>query len=367
MKNDQTFESWFEKATGNKPYPFQKRFACDSVLPQLVDVPTGMGKTAMAVLGWIWRRRFHPDEGVKRATPRRLVYCLPMRVLVDQTHRNACEWLQRLGLLGQLGEGKISAHPLMGGADDLRTWVEYPDEDMILIGTQDMLLSRALMRGYGMSRYQWPIHFALLHNDALWVFDEVQLMGGGLSTSAQLEAFRRRFPLARASRSIWLSATLNQAWLATVDMESYIASLQSLSIGDEDRRQAGDRVNAIKAIERAPFIRNKEAGNKKGADAYLKALCDTVLNAHDSAGQTLVIVNRVDRAQGLFRLLRERRAARPDLLIHARFRRAERAAQSQRLREEASGKIPRLQRRGPIEADTNESASERLRAVSWRC
>jgi CRISPR-associated endonuclease/helicase Cas3 len=159
MKNDQTFESWFEKATGNKLYPFQKRFACDSVLPQLVDVPTGMGKTAMAVLGWIWRRRFHSDEGVKRATPRRLVYCLPMRVLVDQTHRNACEWLQRLGLLGQLGEGKISAHPLMGGADDLRTWVEYPDEDMILIGTQDMLLSRALMRGYGMSRYQWPIHF----------------------------------------------------------------------------------------------------------------------------------------------------------------------------------------------------------------
>ena len=37
---------------------------------------------------------------------------------------------------------------------------------MILIGTQDMLLSRALMRGYGMSRYQWPVHFALLHNDA---------------------------------------------------------------------------------------------------------------------------------------------------------------------------------------------------------
>jgi CRISPR-associated endonuclease/helicase Cas3 len=54
-----------------------------------------------------------------------------------------------------------------------------------------MLLSRALMRGYGMSRFGWPIDFGLLHTDALWVFDEVQLMSAGLTTSAQLDAFRR--------------------------------------------------------------------------------------------------------------------------------------------------------------------------------
>jgi hypothetical protein len=37
---------------------------------------------------------------------------------------------------------------------------------------------------------QWPVHFAWLHNDAMWVFDEVQLMGPGLKTSAQLDACR---------------------------------------------------------------------------------------------------------------------------------------------------------------------------------
>ena len=66
-----------------------------------------------------------------------------------------------------------------------------PERPAILIGTQDMLLSRALMRGYGMGRFGWPIDFGLLHTDTLWVFDEVQLMGAGLATSAQLEAFRR--------------------------------------------------------------------------------------------------------------------------------------------------------------------------------
>src|SRR3546814_6587528 len=87
-----------------------------------------------------------------------------------------------------------------------------------------MLLSRALMRGYGMSRYQWPVHFALLHNDAMWVFDEVQLMGAGLTTSAQLEAFRRSsgFPLAKSSRSLWVSATLNPR------SEEHTSELQSL-------------------------------------------------------------------------------------------------------------------------------------------
>ena len=38
-------------------------------------------------------------------------------------------------------------------------------------------LSRALNRGYGMSRYRWPMHFGLLNNDCLWVLDETQLMG----------------------------------------------------------------------------------------------------------------------------------------------------------------------------------------------
>jgi hypothetical protein len=64
------------QATGNEPYPYQTRFACGdwrsvSGVPVplgfpmasrgeglLVDVPTSMGKTAMAVLGWLWSGKF---------------------------------------------------------------------------------------------------------------------------------------------------------------------------------------------------------------------------------------------------------------------------------------------------------------------
>jgi CRISPR-associated endonuclease/helicase Cas3 len=40
----------------------------------------------------------------------------------------------------------------VGGESDLDIWAERPEEDMILVGTQDMLLSRVLMRGYGLAR-----------------------------------------------------------------------------------------------------------------------------------------------------------------------------------------------------------------------
>jgi len=83
---ERQFAEWFKRATGHDPYPFQVRFACGEQLPELVHVPTGLGKTAMAVLGWLWRRQFQPDETKRKSTPRRLVYCLPMRVLVELWH-----------------------------------------------------------------------------------------------------------------------------------------------------------------------------------------------------------------------------------------------------------------------------------------
>lgn len=329
------YRTFFTKATQlPTPFGYQSHLA-EQAWPNLLDVPTGMGKTAAIVLAWIWKRGWRQgnrSETIDVSTPRRLVWCLPMRVLVEQTEENTRTWLNNLGILGNAGEGKISVHVLMGGADDTE-WASFPEDDMILIGTQDMLLSRALMRGYGMSRYQWPIHFALLHNDCLWIFDEVQLMGAGLNTSAQLEAFRRSFPMAKNSRSLWVSATLNQNWLNTIDFKPHLDGLKTLSIREDDQRQADDRLNSVKAVTKLPISLGKDAGNQKGLEAYLQALCKVVLDAHATDNQSIVILNRVERAQGLFRLLRETRPKKADILIHARFRATERMTQNRLLRD----------------------------------
>jgi CRISPR-associated endonuclease/helicase Cas3 len=177
------FDAFFEKATDNRPFPYQRCLALNEPLYQLLDVPTGAGKTAAVILAWLWRRRF-AEEAVRQATPRRLVYCLPMRTLVEQTEAAAQTWLRNLGQ-----DTDVRVYVLMGG-EEVEDWDISPERDAILIGTQDMLLSRALNRGYGMSRYRWPIHFGLLNNDCLWVLDEIQLMSSGLATSTQLQAFR---------------------------------------------------------------------------------------------------------------------------------------------------------------------------------
>lgn len=316
------------------PYPYQEKLAKASSWPELLNIPTGMGKTAAVTLAWVYKRGWRAGgqhAEIDTDTPRRLIWCLPMRVLVEQTYKNIHSWLENLDILSDAGNGKVSVHFLMGGEPDQKTWAEHPEEDIILIGTQDLLLSRALMRGYGMSRYQWPVHFAQLHNDCLWAFDEVQLMGAGLTTSAQLEAFRRNFSLAQSSRSIWLSATLKRDWLETVDLAEQLDKFSTLELSDADRQQVGKRLNANKILSRTDVTLTQKANKKDGAKDYIEKLSQAVLELHDTGSQTLVILNRVERAQRLFQLIRQERQSKPDLLIHARFRPNERKKQNEQI------------------------------------
>jgi CRISPR-associated endonuclease/helicase Cas3 len=192
-----SFADFFQTATGNTPYDYQSRLAgSDSVTAcssQLINIPTGLGKTAAVILAWLWNR-LAPTLSSQLPTlnqlwPRRLVYCLPMRTLVEQTEKEVRKWLEAHDLLWdqrpETRKGKVGVHVLMGG-EDSGEWDIYPEENAILIGTQDMLLSRALNRGYASGRARWPKDFALLNNDRLWVFDEVQLMSTGFATSLQL-------------------------------------------------------------------------------------------------------------------------------------------------------------------------------------
>jgi CRISPR-associated protein Csx17 len=183
------FHCVFQTATGSlKPYPYQCRLACGpdarledldslhngaSCRSQLINVPTGLGKTAAVVLAWLWNRVLHPDGSHRNSWPRRLVYCLPMRTLVEQTRDRVKEWLEKLNLLwddNREHHGKVGLHVLMGGEDD-GEWDLYPEHEAILIGTQDMLLSRALNRGYGMSRYRWPATNAMVGDRTSSLFD----------------------------------------------------------------------------------------------------------------------------------------------------------------------------------------------------
>ncbi len=305
------------------PYPYQRRLATAENLPSILSVPTGVGKTAAAILAWLSRRRFASPE-VKRRTPRRLIYCLPMRTLVDQTANAAGQWLTNLKLDDpQTG---IQVHRLMGGHDS-DDWFKHPERDAILIGTQDMLLSRALNRGYGMSRYQWPVDFALLNNDCLWVLDETQLMGVGLTTSAQLAGLRSKLNTYGRCHTLWMSATLDPEGINTVDHPRPDGEWPAIKLDDDDLKNAGVRrlIEARKPIAPAATSLTGDSVRK----GYEASLAKEVLAAHQPGTITLVVLNRVVRAQAVFSAVNKLLKEQPGLerfLIHSRFRPHDRSA-----------------------------------------
>src|SRR5579883_373145 len=139
------FKQFFLTATGVNPYSYQIRLASADPFPEVLDVPTGLGKTAAVVLAWLWRRT---QQGSLSELPCRLVYCLPMRTLVVQTAEAARRWVNSLQQQGLLAE-PCGVHVLMGG-EQRDEWDVHPERNAVIVGTQDMLISRLLNRGYGM-------------------------------------------------------------------------------------------------------------------------------------------------------------------------------------------------------------------------
>jgi len=353
-----TYRAVFQQAFGSPartPYSYQCRLACGAEaspdLPEtlasgttcnsmLIEVPTGLGKTAAVVLAWLWNRVLQPDEKARAEWPRRLVYCLPMRTLVEQTQREVRTWLLRLARKhtkprdgSSLRWLALHSPIILMGGEERTEWDIHPDKDAILIGTQDMILSRALNRGYGSSRARWPMHFGLLNNDCLWVLDETQLMGVGVRTSAQLEGLRREIGTAIACATWWASATLDSRILRTPDHTALPSALglADRDLNDPDVRR---RLNAVKHLSPLPLILTGDSA--KAADPYLEQLAIEVIARHQPETTTIVILNRVDRAKDLFTAL-EKIAKKESLprriLVHSRFRPLERDPLSRHIKQ----------------------------------
>lgn len=390
------FDHFFKTATDRPPYGWQCRLACreaaDPESPatlhspincasRLIDIPTGLGKTAGVVMAWLWNYLFNRTEEGVPEWPRRLVYCLPMRTLVEQTEEEVKKWLTNLWekhaelnlttealeeLKWLCGEGdRLKAHSpvvLMGGEDlseEKREWDIWPEKPCILIGTQDMLLSRALNRGYGMSRYRWPMHFGLLNNDCIWVMDETQLMGPGLGTACQLEAFRmatiQGYGSYGGSGSVtwYMSATNNPKHLRTREWRN-IARPHGFEFGltDEEKAVTSGEVHkrrfAVKSLE---FRKDASFEDLIGARSLIgeireqhEAMFCAISGNASIPARTLVICNTVDHATAVHRELEKSNADGCDLLLlHSRFRPPERRAQMERLKALDSAAFPKGQ------------------------
>ncbi|MEE1785595.1 CRISPR-associated endonuclease Cas3'' [Streptomyces sp. SP17BM10] len=278
------FGTFARTATGFTPHPYQAALAAEG-LPALLEAPTGGGKTVAAVLPWLYRRLVSAPGD----TPRRLVLALPRHSLADQTFGRIAGWLERLGLTGGVG-----LHLLAGAAAQEGGWRRAPERSAILVGTHDMLLSRALMRGYADARTMAPVSYALLHTDAQWVFDEAHLLGPGLSTGVQLQLLRDELGTAAATRTMWMSSTRGPAGLGG----------RTVRVPD-----AAGTLRRIARLDVAP-------------GRYAAELAQAVAGAHVPGTRTVVVLNSPERARAVHAGLARLGCAA--LLLHPHARAADR-------------------------------------------
>ena len=172
------FDREFATLMGAKPFLWQRRLFerfAKGDLPAALDLPTGLGKTSVIAI-WLIARA----HGAK--LPRRLIYVVDRRAVVDQATAEAERLRSCLNsrpdlktALG-LGDRSLPISTLRGQFVDNRDWLADPVTPAIVIGTVDMVGSRLLFSGYGVSPKMRPYHAGFLGADTIVVLDEAHLV-----------------------------------------------------------------------------------------------------------------------------------------------------------------------------------------------
>lgn len=168
--DERTFRATFRQLTGYEPLRWQTRLYVEwfsrGRIPSACDLPTGLGKTSIMAI-WLIARASGAN------LPRRLVYVVDRRAVVDQATRFAETLRETAGQA--LGLDHLPISTLRGRFVDNREWLADPAALAIIVGTVDMIGSRLLFRGYGVSRRMRPLQAGLLGVDSLVLLDEAHL------------------------------------------------------------------------------------------------------------------------------------------------------------------------------------------------
>jgi len=240
------FAVFFEAVTGNPPYPWQERLT-EYVLekekwPEVIDLPTGAGKTAVLYIA-VFTMIFKPT-----IFPRRIVFVIDRRIVVDQTSNEAerisywfglrdnevlekmkerlkCKELSESEIVEKAGKFTkviqtlrkrlkeisgghvLGVAKLRGGVPISNEWSKRPDQPWIMVSTVDQFGSRLLFRGYGVSSSMRPIHAGLAGNDCLVILDEVHLSMPFAETLKRISALEESSKICRKFAVVEMSAT----------------------------------------------------------------------------------------------------------------------------------------------------------------
>jgi CRISPR-associated endonuclease/helicase Cas3 len=165
----------FKHLTGHAPFPWQIKLFEEVIpegqFPRSCNLPTGLGKTSLIAI-WFIALMSRPEK-----VPRRLVYVVNRRTVVDQTTEEVENLRTNLETLENKPNHarEVAISTLRGQFADNREWSVDPSRPAVICGTVDMIGSRLLFSGYGVGFKTKPLHAGFLGQDVLLVHDEAHL------------------------------------------------------------------------------------------------------------------------------------------------------------------------------------------------
>ncbi len=269
------FQKTFESLTGHRPFPWQDKLYLRLLageLPRHCDVPTGLGKTSVIAVWAAALGAALADPSQHCSVPRRLVYIVDRRVVVDQATKEVEEIQKRLlsaggnealavlrPLVATLMQAAtvpvatgVTVSTLRGKFADNHAWHLDPSRPAIVVGTVDMIGSRMLFAGYGGVGRNWrSLQAGLMLQDAWVVLDEAHLVPAFESLLSGLECYTNRPSGLRPFGVTRMSATLA--------VETPVAATQSAKTeealfgpDDVNDSRVAKRLNATKSLRFIP-------------------------------------------------------------------------------------------------------------------
>ena len=289
------FIDTFVELTGSPPFPWQEALYLEFInkgIPSAADLQTGLGKTSIVPI-WLIALLTHPDR-----VPRRLVYVVNRRTVVDQTTDEVTQIRKRLEanpeLLAKLRalcavpvEMPLALSTLRGQFADNREWSVDPARPAVIVATVPMAGSGLLFSRYTCGFKLRPHHAAFLGQDALLAHDEAHLEPAFQNLLETIVAEQTRCADARPLRVMQLSATARSGEGAAEPFR--------LTPQDYENEIVKKRLNASKNLRLVPITDEKLVADK---------LAELALARRDSGRAVLVFVRTVELAHKIETVLK---------------------------------------------------------------
>ncbi|MEI9936247.1 MAG: type I-U CRISPR-associated helicase/endonuclease Cas3 [Pseudomonadota bacterium] len=330
------FSAYFKAIHGYEPFPWQQRLAASivelGVWPNLLDVPTGLGKTSTIDIA-LFVLAVRPD-----IAPRRTILVVDRRVVVDQAATHARKIQQRLneakdGILAEvaaslraLWQGTADSAPfevavLRGGMPRDEAWAQRPDRPVVALSTVDQVGSRLLFRGYGVSPGMSPVHAGLLGHDALILLDEVQLSTAFAETLRAVDErwrpWRERAPAPSNGASQvpdrWAFVRMSATPIGEPSKSDVRFGLDGKDLAHKEvvKRRTAKKM----ALLAAPIVTNKNDAEKTDRAVIEAFSREAMKHLGQGARRVAVIVNRVRTARLIHEELKRQAGASGDVVL----------------------------------------------------